>query len=156
MQASDDHRTWCGVQERLSCRCIAKERGADINYPRSYACVSAHSSVKLVVCAGRCTCRSRSIGLLWGSGFSGGLWAVLDVPMVHLLAGAQPVMSLWPLRIRRGPSTEMARRPLRAVATERFDRSIGWSGSAQALDDRLDLHERRGGQISRTTRKSLD
>ena len=28
-----------------------------------------------------------------------------DVPMVHLLAGAQPVMSLWPLRIRRGPST---------------------------------------------------
>ena len=77
MQASDDHRAWCGVQERLSCRCIAKELGADINYPRSYACVSAHSSVKLVVCAGRCTCRSRSIGLLWGSGFSGGLWPVL-------------------------------------------------------------------------------
>ena len=78
MQASDDHRAWCGVQERLSCRCIAKELGADINYPRSYACVSAHSSVKLVVCAGRCTCRSRSIGLLWGSGFLGGLWPVLD------------------------------------------------------------------------------
>ena len=63
--------------------------------------------------------------------------------MVHLLAGAQPVMSLWPLRIRRELSAQMARRPLRAVATERFDRSIGWSGSAQALDDRLDLHERR-------------
>ena len=71
MQASDDHRTWCGVQERLSCRCIAKELGADINYPRSYACVSAHSSVKLVVCAGRCTCRSRSIGLLWVPGSRG-------------------------------------------------------------------------------------
>ena len=41
--------------------------------------MSAHSSVKLVVCAGRCTCRSRSIGLLWGSGSSGGLWPVLPL-----------------------------------------------------------------------------
>ena len=71
-------------------------------------------------------------------------------------AGEQPVMSLCPLRIRREHLRRLCGRPLWAEPTEGFDRSIGWSGSAKALDDWLDLHERRGGQISRTTRKSLD
>ena len=71
-------------------------------------------------------------------------------------AGEQPVMSLCPLRIRREHPRRLCGRPLWAEPTEGFDRSIGWSGSAKALDDWLDLHERRGGQISRTTRKSLD
>ena len=60
--------------------------------------MSAHSSVKLVVCAGRCTCRSRSIGLLWGSGFSGGLWPVLRCAMAvpPRLARKMSVLSVDP------------------------------------------------------------
>ena len=58
-----------------------------------------------------------------------------DVPSVHTLARRQPVMSLSALRIRREHLLRLCGRPLWAEPTEGFDRSIGWSGSAKALDD---------------------
>ena len=70
-------------------------------------------------------------------------------------AGEQPVMSLCPLRIRREHPRRLCGRPLWAEPTEGFDRSIGWSGSAKALDDWRDQYHGHGRQILRTTRRSL-
>ena len=70
-------------------------------------------------------------------------------------AGEQPVMSLCPLRIRREHLRRLCGRPLWAEPTEGFDRSIGWSGSAKALDDWRDQYHGHGRKISRTSRRSL-
>ena len=70
-------------------------------------------------------------------------------------AGEQPVMSLCPLRIRREHLRRLCGRPLWAEPTEGFDRSIGWSSSAKALDDWRDQYHGHGRQILRTTRRSL-
>ena len=70
-------------------------------------------------------------------------------------AGEQPVMSLCPLRIRREHLRGLCGRPLWAEPTEGFDRSIGWSGSAKALDDWRDQYHGHGRQILRTTSISL-
>ena len=59
-------------------------------------------------------------------------------------AGEQPVMSLCPLRIRREHLRGLCGRPLWAEPTEGFDRSIGWSGSAKALDDWRDQYHGHG------------